>query len=61
MAKVTVRKIRPGKLKINILGEEHLRDAEAEGLIRRAADAAFSAFDYPFRAYVDITLTDDEG
>ncbi|MBQ1270413.1 MAG: rRNA maturation RNase YbeY [Clostridia bacterium] len=61
MAKVTVRKIRPGKLQINILGEEHLRDAEAEGLIRRAADAAFSAFDYPFRAYVDITLTDDEG
>lgn len=61
MAKVTVRKLKPNNLKINILGEEDLRDAEAERLIRMAADAAFGIFEYPFRAYVDITLTDDEG
>lgn len=49
------------KLKINMHGKRALRDKEAEGLIRRAARAAWESFDYPFEGEVDITLTDNEG
>lgn len=49
------------KLKINMHGKRALRDKEAEGLIRRAARAAWESFDYPFKGEVDITLTDNEG
>ena len=49
------------KLKINMHGKRALRDKEAEGLIRRAARAAWESFDYPFNGEVDITLTDNEG
>ncbi len=49
------------KLKINMHGKRALRDKEAEGLIRRAARAAWESFDYPFECEVDITLTDNEG
>ena len=49
------------KLKINMHGKRALRDKEAEGLIRRAARAAWDSFDYPFEGEVDITLTDNEG
>lgn len=46
------------KLKVELLGEAA---GGAAKLIRLAAKAAFSAFDYGFDGQVTVTVTDDEG
>ncbi len=61
MAVVQIRKHRPAALEVRMMDELQLRDPEAASLIRLAARAAFDAFGYPFKASVDVTLTDDGG
>ena len=61
MAVVQIRKHRPAALEVRMMDELQLRDPEAASLIRLATRAAFDAFGYPFKASVDVTLTDDGG
>ena len=57
---VKIRKHTPAALRVNLLGEPECRDREAEELILMAARATYAAFDYPFKASVDITLVSDD-
>ncbi len=46
-------------LNVAVYSELEEENPQAERLIADAARAAFQLFDYPFEAFVDVTLTDD--